>query len=349
MLARIIVYIFVLFPIIVNGQKTSILFDSLSHNFKNIRERGGVVYHIFSFENTGKKPLFIRKVRSGCGCTSHTWTKKPIQPGEKGSIKVEFNPLHRPGLFVNSIIINTNTKENVYTLTIRGNVIWEKPGPFDKYKKNVGGLKLNKDILDLGTFLHTKEKTDSIKIGNPTSNILLLKVLNRPKGVNVKFKTDSLKPNTGSMLSISIGEEYEKWGNFEDKIKFSVNDTINGCISIKGERDEDFSILKDSIYKNPKAEFSHREINFGKMRKGRTKSKYLYVKNTGDSPLFIRDIENKYSHIKLKVSNNEVEPGEKIKITIKYTGIRSKEKTFPITFRFNAPKQLKEVINIKTN
>ncbi|HEX2922360.1 MAG TPA: DUF1573 domain-containing protein [Bacteroidales bacterium] len=47
----------------------------------------------FKFTNKGKSDLFIRNVRSSCGCTAIQQGEqgKPIKPGESGSIKATFN------------------------------------------------------------------------------------------------------------------------------------------------------------------------------------------------------------------------------------------------------------------
>jgi len=38
-------------------------------------------------------------LRASCGCTTPSWTKDPVSPGETGSIVAEYNPLNRPGSF----------------------------------------------------------------------------------------------------------------------------------------------------------------------------------------------------------------------------------------------------------
>ena len=46
---------------------------------------------VFTFTNTGDKPLIISNVQPGCGCTASEYTKEPILPGKKGEIKVHYN------------------------------------------------------------------------------------------------------------------------------------------------------------------------------------------------------------------------------------------------------------------
>ena len=44
--------------------------------------------HDFRFVNTGDKPLTIKNIITGCGCTSSEWTEKAYQPGEEGIIRL---------------------------------------------------------------------------------------------------------------------------------------------------------------------------------------------------------------------------------------------------------------------
>ena len=67
-----------------------------SHDFGTIQQ-GEIVSHIFKFKNTGNAPLVIEKTGVSCGCTTPTYTKKPIMPGEEGEITVEFNSSGKTG------------------------------------------------------------------------------------------------------------------------------------------------------------------------------------------------------------------------------------------------------------
>jgi len=46
---------------------------------------------VFTFKNTGDKPLILSNVQPGCGCTASEWPKEPILPGKSAQIKVHYN------------------------------------------------------------------------------------------------------------------------------------------------------------------------------------------------------------------------------------------------------------------
>ena len=99
-----------------------ITFEETTHNFKTIEYKGDGSCE-FTFENTGEEPLLLTKVRSSCGCTvPKTWPKKPIKPGETGSITVKYNTRIK-GAFSKSIRVYSNAKNSPTTLRIKGKVV----------------------------------------------------------------------------------------------------------------------------------------------------------------------------------------------------------------------------------
>jgi hypothetical protein len=65
--------------------------------------------------------LVINQAVASCGCTVPEYTKNPIQPGEKGEIKVTYNGTGKfPGHFKKSITVRTNGDVEMTRLYIEG-------------------------------------------------------------------------------------------------------------------------------------------------------------------------------------------------------------------------------------
>jgi hypothetical protein len=109
-----------------NGAKIS--FVEKSHDFGTIKEANGPVSYEFEFKNVGNEPLVILSARASCGCTRPEYPEKPIKPGEKGKIKITYNPAGRPGEFDRKIKIQTNDKNRRPVLKITGVVIPQNNG-----------------------------------------------------------------------------------------------------------------------------------------------------------------------------------------------------------------------------
>ena len=101
--------------------QAEIKFDRLSHNFGTFFETRPVQKSTFTFTNIGKTPLVINQVAASCGCTIPRYDKRPIAPGQKGSIEVIYNGKGMfPGHFKKSITVRTNGKVEMTRLYIEG-------------------------------------------------------------------------------------------------------------------------------------------------------------------------------------------------------------------------------------
>ena len=91
-------------------------------DFGTIRETDGRVSHTFTGENRGNTPVVILDVVTTCGCTVPQFTKRPIRPGEKTTVKVTFDPANRPGAFTKELGVYSSARRKIATLTVRGSV-----------------------------------------------------------------------------------------------------------------------------------------------------------------------------------------------------------------------------------
>jgi len=103
--------------------KSTLVFDNPIHKFGNI-PMDSKVTHVFTFTNRGKSLLKIDRVRAGCSCTGTLLTKRKINPGEKGEIRVELYTDRRLGELTKSIYVYSNDPlHKRIRLVLMGNVI----------------------------------------------------------------------------------------------------------------------------------------------------------------------------------------------------------------------------------
>ena len=101
--------------------QAEIKFEKLTHDFGTFSESAPVVTCTFNYTNTGDKPLVINQAVASCGCTVPEYTKDPVKPGEKGTIKVTYNGTGKfPGHFKKSITVRTNGKVEMTRIYIEG-------------------------------------------------------------------------------------------------------------------------------------------------------------------------------------------------------------------------------------
>lgn len=101
-----------------------ISFQSMKHDFGNIKASGGKVTAVYRFTNTGNKPLVIISVTNGgCGCTTPSYPKEPIAPGKSGEIVIKFDPAGRRGELNREVKVKTNASKKRLGLRFTGVII----------------------------------------------------------------------------------------------------------------------------------------------------------------------------------------------------------------------------------
>lgn len=96
----------------------SIVFESTTHDYGTILQ-GGDGNCEFKFTNKGKAPIILNSVQASCGCTTPEWTRTPVNPGEKGTIKVTYNT-NNMGAFNKSVTVSSNAINSTVVLSIKG-------------------------------------------------------------------------------------------------------------------------------------------------------------------------------------------------------------------------------------
>ncbi len=102
-------------------KQAEIKFDKLTYDLGKFSESTPVQKCTFTFTNVGDAPLIINQAVASCGCTVPKYTKKPVAPGQKGTVSVTYNGKGRfPGHFKKTITIRTNGKPEMTRLYIEG-------------------------------------------------------------------------------------------------------------------------------------------------------------------------------------------------------------------------------------
>ena len=101
---------------------TTVVFQTLAHDFGAIVKNDGDVTYSFEFTNKGERPVTIQNVISSCGCTGSGWTKEPVAPGKKGYVKVSYHPSEITTFNKSVSVKIAGVNPETVTLHIRGNV-----------------------------------------------------------------------------------------------------------------------------------------------------------------------------------------------------------------------------------
>ena len=100
-------------------------FEALQKDFGVIYETDSPLAVDYHFVNVSGKPVAITRIATNCGCTVAEVGDSLLSPGEKGIIRIKFNPRRRSGTVDTNSFVYTSlsSKEPVARLTLLGNVI----------------------------------------------------------------------------------------------------------------------------------------------------------------------------------------------------------------------------------
>ncbi len=101
----------------------SITFEKSVHDFGKISP-GSKNLCEFKFTNTGGSLLKITEVSKTCGCTAYELTKKEYEPGESGTLKVEYHASAQSTSVKKSLFVSSNDQAKPKVeLVIRGEIV----------------------------------------------------------------------------------------------------------------------------------------------------------------------------------------------------------------------------------
>ena len=116
--------LFLLFlpTVILYARAPLIRIDNPDYDFGMVY-RGKTAEHTFIIRNVGNLPLEIKNVRSTCGCTVPTISKRILEPQESTELKAVFDSGQFRGQVIKNIYVYSNDPENpVKKLSIQADV-----------------------------------------------------------------------------------------------------------------------------------------------------------------------------------------------------------------------------------
>lgn len=292
----------------------SITFDKTSFNFGNFGELDGLKTHVFTFTNNGSQPLTIFDITSTCGCTIPEWSKEPIAPGGKGTVKVTYDPIGRPGAFRKSINVKSNAREASVVLYIVGMVNPKPKTVSDDFPIKIGKLRLSTNHLALQTILNTQIKVDTIQIFNDSDSTLNVVLTDPPPYISFTLNPQTLEPKKGGLIYVTFdGKKVKDWGFIVNRVMFKLNGQLvqDNMLAISGTIQEDFSPLTaNQKLSAPKAKLNEESFNFGTITPGQPVAHDFTLKNEGKDPLIIRKITTTCGCTASKPDKYEIASGE---------------------------------------
>lgn len=333
-------------------QKPSIQFESNSHDFGTIQEEGGPVSHEFTFTNTGKSPLIISNVRPSCGCTTPTWSKDPIPPGESGTIVAQYNPMNRPGTFRKSITVTSNAETNNVVLYIQGIVQPKPKTPEDDFPTQLGNLRVKYRSLNMGKVLTKEPVTKSFEVFNDSEESVIFSAnAVTPDYITIEVEPKELLPNQKGNINLTYDAQARKSLGFaSDRIRIFTNEAEDSVkeFTVMATIEEYFPpMTEEELKQAPRLTLEKTSYDFGSIKEGELVRANFTFTNTGKSPLNIRETKANCGCTVSAPEKDTLAPGEssKISVTFNSNGRRGRQQKM-VTIFSNDPKAPTQQITI---
>jgi hypothetical protein len=321
----------------------SMSFQKTEHDFGQIKEDGGSAVYTFEFVNKATTPIIISNVGASCGCTTPEWTKAPVAPGKKGTIKVTYDPINRPGPFDKTITINYNLDSKVAVLRIKGYVKEKDKKVEDLYPRVIGDLRLQSSYKAFIAIANNKTATDSLPIINNGKKPLTITFGAVPPHISIKSVPGTLKPNQKGILLITYdASKKNDWGFLTDNFEILVNNEKlpSNLMTVSANISEDFSKLSAAELANaPVMSFTETVFDFGSIAEGTPVEHEFKFTNTGKTDLIIRKVKASCGCTTVDPDIKIVKPGQTSSIKANFhTNNYSGRQTKTINVITNDPK-----------
>lgn len=288
--------VFVLATFVSQAQNSLVRFDSDKWNFGQIAEDGGSVEHTFSFTNASPKPVVILDVTTSCGCTTPSYSRKPIVAGGKGEIVVSIDPMNRAGHFSKTVSVVTSFSQEPINLKVEGTITPRVKSLEEQYPFDIGGgVRLSANFHAFAYVGRGDSISETIGYVNTSQSAVRLKFIPRESSGLFEINYSETIPAGAKgeiKLTYAIPAASDKYGTLNDVFAIEVNGKLSRTsFSANAIAVDRFDSASDDI-SSPIAELSKKFIKFGDVKHGR-KAEDATVKliDNGSQPLIIRAVE----------------------------------------------------------
>jgi hypothetical protein len=288
---------------------------ALTHDFGAFNESDGQVACTFSFVNHGTEAVSIRSARASCGCTTPSFTKKPVNPGDTAVVTVAFNPSGRPGRFTKYITVDLAGDDAGprQKLAISGLVIGSESTLNSRYPVVAGSMRFRTAIVPFGTVTKGKAKSAFVEVYNNSAAPITPTWVKKPAYVRTVASRDTILPGELTVYSLVLTPtETALYGLLTDSLTIAAPDGSSADIEISAMLEEDFSRLSEAQRaKAPRINIATERVDFGEFPTNAAPITHSFtIKNTGKSDLLLRRVYTLDRGVTVKAETEKIKKGK---------------------------------------
>lgn len=292
---------------------TSLRFDSTTWDFGEIREADGMVSHEFNYINMSDHEVVLEYVTPGCSCTTASYDRHPLLPGQAGVLKVNFDPASQPGQFHQTVQVVLKGGRERYNIIIEG-VVAEREKDVDQQFPFpvIQGLQVTSLTARFGFVQQGTSLVKRVGLANTSDREMrLAHSLERPdKDIQVRMPS-TLKSGETGLAEIEFSPASGRIGTLDNGVFiFAEGESRGKAVAMEGYAVQ--TVERKSGAANLR--FQPTALDYGKVRLGKNKKATVTLFNDGNEPLKIIKIETP-GEITVKLApGTEIQGGKSLKL-----------------------------------
>lgn len=291
------------------SSSASLRFDNTTWDFGEIREADGMVSHEFNYINMSDHEVVLEFVTPGCSCTTVTYDRHPLPPGEAATLIVHFDPASQPGQFHQTVQVVLKGGRERYNIIVEG-VVAEREKDVDQQFPFplVQGLQVGSLTARFG---FTQQGTSLVKrvgIANTSDREMRLQyALDRPDSDIAVRMPQTLASGQTGLVEIEFSPARGRIGTLDNGVFiYPAGESRGKSVALEGyavqtvERKSGSATLR----------FQPTTLDFGKVRLNKKAKASVTLFNDGKESLKIIKIELP-AEISVKLAPGTEIPGGK--------------------------------------
>lgn len=320
--------------------------DKIVHDFGDILVTDGPVSATFTATNIGDKPLVIYSVVSSCGCTDVEWTRQPLKPGEKGTIKATYKNDEGGYPFDKNLTVYFSEPKQPVVLRLRGESHKKKLSLGELYPIRFGNLGFKTVDIKAGNLSQGQSKSGEVLVANLGSKPLNVKFDNVSNNLTLRLSRNPIPAGETAKLAFTVAADRSLWGKnyyyatpvvdgraYKAVVRPSAEPAVEaaGTEAVVADPNPELGAGKSKIgiYAITKEDFSsmtkeqrdmasvpvasESTFSFGKVKAGTKVKGAFEIANKGKSPFKVYKVDSESSKVRV-TKPADIAPGAKGKL-----------------------------------
>lgn len=306
----------------------------------------------YAITNTGDEPLVLTNVSTSCGCTTASWTRTPIAPGEEGFVNVEFDAALL-GHFDKSVGIYSNSNPELVYLNFIGEVVKEISDFSKSHPYRIGDILLDKNEIEFMDVQKNEKYETVLSVVNLTNRPYRPILMHLPPYIQADMNPKVIQKGKKGEVKLTVNpDKLIDYGLIQssfylarftgDKVS-SENEIPLTIVSLPPLPDK-------STAQSPRVKLSTTELQVSEELAKRSKvSRKVFIKNEGKENLEILKVQVFNPAVSLKLNRTILGAGDeaRLKVTISSKLLSKYRNPLRILVITNDPNNSKIIIDLK--